>query len=230
MAIGRMAVVGAGQMGSGIAQVAAQAGLSVTLVDAAPELAEKALARLGAGLQKLVEKGKLTAEGFMAYRIDPNTGTISIPDATKTSAALQAMLHEGLISEEEFDKHYEEATKAEEGLAKLKELEAKAGSNAAVTAYLAGVPKGAAAFLGFVAGGYPGLLGGTAVGGPIGGAVGGVLTGTAGAYGAGKAYDWLYKELADPKIRESVEAAIKLHPYYNAAGEMTLPAATIPVR
>ncbi len=62
MAIERVAVVGAGQMGSGIAQVAAQAGLSVTLVDAAPELAEKALAKLGVGLQKLVEKGKFTAE------------------------------------------------------------------------------------------------------------------------------------------------------------------------
>jgi 3-hydroxybutyryl-CoA dehydrogenase len=63
MAIERMAVVGAGQMGSGIAQVAAQAGISVVLADATAELARKAHERLGATLGKLVEKGKLEAAG-----------------------------------------------------------------------------------------------------------------------------------------------------------------------
>jgi 3-hydroxybutyryl-CoA dehydrogenase len=62
MAIERIAVVGAGQMGSGIAQVAAQSGLSVTLIDGVPGLAAKAHAKLAGGLQKLVEKGKITAE------------------------------------------------------------------------------------------------------------------------------------------------------------------------
>ena len=62
MAIQRIAVVGAGQMGSGIAQVAAQSGLTVTLLDAIPGLAAKAHAKLGGSLQKLVEKGKITAE------------------------------------------------------------------------------------------------------------------------------------------------------------------------
>ncbi|HUL60744.1 MAG TPA: 3-hydroxybutyryl-CoA dehydrogenase [Anaeromyxobacteraceae bacterium] len=59
MAIQRIAVVGAGQMGSGIAQVAAQAGLEVKLADASPDLARKAVEKLGAVLAKLVEKGKL---------------------------------------------------------------------------------------------------------------------------------------------------------------------------
>jgi 3-hydroxybutyryl-CoA dehydrogenase len=62
MAIERVAVIGAGQMGSGIAQVAAQAGLSVTLVDAVPGLSRRSLEKLGGALQRLVEKGKLTAE------------------------------------------------------------------------------------------------------------------------------------------------------------------------
>ena len=62
MAIQRIAVVGAGQMGSGIAQVAAQSGLTVTLLDAVPGLAVKAHGKLGGSLQKLVEKGKITAE------------------------------------------------------------------------------------------------------------------------------------------------------------------------
>ncbi len=62
MAIERIAVVGAGQMGSGIAQVAAQSGLTVTLLDAVPGLAAKSHAKLAGSLQKLVERGKITAE------------------------------------------------------------------------------------------------------------------------------------------------------------------------
>ena len=61
MQIERMAVVGAGQMGSGIAQVAAQAGIDVVLADATPELARKGVERVGAQLARLVEKGKMTA-------------------------------------------------------------------------------------------------------------------------------------------------------------------------
>jgi 3-hydroxybutyryl-CoA dehydrogenase len=61
MDIQRMAVVGAGQMGTGIAQVAAQAGVSVLLTDASAELARRAVEKLGAATGKLVEKGKLSA-------------------------------------------------------------------------------------------------------------------------------------------------------------------------
>jgi 3-hydroxybutyryl-CoA dehydrogenase len=60
MQIERMAVVGAGQMGSGIAQVAAQAGVEVVVVDASPDLSRRAVEKLGQTLAKLVEKGKLT--------------------------------------------------------------------------------------------------------------------------------------------------------------------------
>ena len=61
MEISKIAVVGAGQMGAGIAQVAAQAGLTVVLVDIAPGAARKAHERMGAQLEKTVAKGKLTA-------------------------------------------------------------------------------------------------------------------------------------------------------------------------
>jgi 3-hydroxybutyryl-CoA dehydrogenase len=59
-------VVGAGQMGSGIAQVAAQAGLDVVLLDANGDLAAKARARIGDLLGKLVAKGKLDAAAASA--------------------------------------------------------------------------------------------------------------------------------------------------------------------
>jgi 3-hydroxybutyryl-CoA dehydrogenase len=54
-----LGVIGAGQMGLGITQVAAEAGISVVLLDAKRELAEAGRARLEKSLAKLVEKGKI---------------------------------------------------------------------------------------------------------------------------------------------------------------------------
>ncbi len=59
MNVQHIAVVGAGQMGAGIAQVALTSGLRVTLVDVAPEAVEKGAERIRSGLKKLLEKGKL---------------------------------------------------------------------------------------------------------------------------------------------------------------------------
>ncbi len=55
------AVVGAGQMGSGIAQVAAQAGLKVLLNDMGLDRAQAGKAKIEKDLGRLVEKGKLEA-------------------------------------------------------------------------------------------------------------------------------------------------------------------------
>jgi 3-hydroxybutyryl-CoA dehydrogenase len=55
-----LGVLGAGQMGSGIAQVAATSSLDVILADATLEQAEKGKARIAAALAKLVDKGKMS--------------------------------------------------------------------------------------------------------------------------------------------------------------------------
>jgi 3-hydroxybutyryl-CoA dehydrogenase len=55
-------VLGAGQMGAGIAQVAAQTGYTVLLADVSQERADAGKAGIGKQLGRLVEKGKLTAE------------------------------------------------------------------------------------------------------------------------------------------------------------------------
>jgi 3-hydroxybutyryl-CoA dehydrogenase len=55
-------VVGAGTMGHGIAQVAAQSGYQVTLVDAVPAALERGRAQIGKGLERLTAKGKLSPE------------------------------------------------------------------------------------------------------------------------------------------------------------------------
>lgn len=55
-------VIGAGQMGSGIAQTAAAFGHGVLLADVSVELAQKAKAKIGKGLERLVAKEKITAQ------------------------------------------------------------------------------------------------------------------------------------------------------------------------
>lgn len=62
IAMETMMVVGAGQMGSGIAQVAAQSGLAVILHDLKTEFVERGRAKIAEQLARLVEKEKITSE------------------------------------------------------------------------------------------------------------------------------------------------------------------------
>jgi len=55
-------VIGAGAMGSGIAQVLAQAGVRVFLYDTKDEALDRAMAKLGSTMDRLVEKGRMTTE------------------------------------------------------------------------------------------------------------------------------------------------------------------------
>ena len=57
----RVLVVGAGTMGTGIAQVAARAGYRTELFDVAPGAAQKALERISESLSRAVEKGRWTS-------------------------------------------------------------------------------------------------------------------------------------------------------------------------
>jgi len=71
--IEHLGVVGAGQMGRGIAQLAAGHGLTVSLIDSTRNIADKGRATVGAQLAKLVEKKKVTPEDRDAImaRIQP---------------------------------------------------------------------------------------------------------------------------------------------------------------
>lgn len=62
MTLKKIGIVGAGTMGHGIAQIAAQAGFDVVLKDINPKQIEKHMGRIQKGFEKLVEKGKLTAD------------------------------------------------------------------------------------------------------------------------------------------------------------------------
>jgi len=62
MTVKTIGVLGAGQMGGGIAQVAAAAGFDVRLCDASLDLAKKGISKIDVVLDKQVQKGKLEAQ------------------------------------------------------------------------------------------------------------------------------------------------------------------------
>ena len=57
-------------MGQGIAQIAAQAGLDVVIVDAAPDFAQAGIGKIKKQLDRLVEKSKLDAAARERLKAD----------------------------------------------------------------------------------------------------------------------------------------------------------------
>ncbi|MBP2229453.1 3-hydroxybutyryl-CoA dehydrogenase [Azospirillum agricola] len=68
-------IIGAGQMGSGIAQVCAQAGYDVVISDISDEVIAKSLAAVGRNLDRQVQKGKLAEADKAAALARITTGT-----------------------------------------------------------------------------------------------------------------------------------------------------------
>ncbi len=89
MANEHVLVVGAGQMGAGIAQIALTAGLRVTLVDVAKEAVEKGAERIRGGLGKLREKGKLDVQAEKAA-LDRLVLATSAREARQVDVAIEA--------------------------------------------------------------------------------------------------------------------------------------------
>lgn len=81
--IQRVSVVGAGQMGLGIAQVCAAHGLEVIVSDLDREHAERAVARMREGLDRLVSKGKLGRQ-----EQEETLGRIRVADASPREVEL----------------------------------------------------------------------------------------------------------------------------------------------
>ena len=89
--IDRVVVVGAGAMGTGIAQVFAAAGKTVVLVDVRPEGLESAISSLEKILSRQVERGKMTAESVQSLldRITTSTDLASV--AADADFAIEAV-------------------------------------------------------------------------------------------------------------------------------------------
>lgn len=91
MTVQTVMVIGAGQMGSGIAQVAAQAGLNVFLRDIKQEFVDRGLANINKNLTKDVAKGKKTEEEKAAI-LGRLTGTLRIEDAMHCELVIEAAI------------------------------------------------------------------------------------------------------------------------------------------
>src|SRR5438270_877169 len=77
--IKRVGVLGCGLMGSGIAQVSAQAGFDTVVVEVGQKFLDKGLAGIDKSLGKFVEKGKLSAEDKKAS-LSRLHGSVSLND------------------------------------------------------------------------------------------------------------------------------------------------------
>lgn len=75
MSVQKLLVAGAGQMGAGIVQVAAQAGIDVTMVDIADEFLAKGMSSIEKGFGRLVEKGRMATADRAAALARIRTGT-----------------------------------------------------------------------------------------------------------------------------------------------------------
>lgn len=89
--IKKIALIGAGTMGHGIAQVAAQAGFDVVLEDVSEEFVSRGLARIQDNLKKGVERGKVTEAEMHAALSRIQTST-NLGDATTADLVIEAVI------------------------------------------------------------------------------------------------------------------------------------------
>jgi 3-hydroxybutyryl-CoA dehydrogenase len=93
MEIRTLGVVGAGQMGSGIAQVASASGLSVVISDIKEEFLERGIAAIEKSLGRMVKKEKISEEDQKTI-LDRMEVTTSIDDMAKADFVVEAATEE----------------------------------------------------------------------------------------------------------------------------------------
>ncbi|GAM12726.1 3-hydroxybutyryl-CoA dehydrogenase [Mesobacillus selenatarsenatis] len=89
MSVKKIMVIGAGQMGSGIAQVCAQAGYDVFLNDLKPEFVERGLSGIKKNLGRQVDKGRMTAEQLDVI-VGRITSSSDLEDAKNADLIIEA--------------------------------------------------------------------------------------------------------------------------------------------
>jgi 3-hydroxybutyryl-CoA dehydrogenase len=93
MSIQRVGVVGFGQMGSGIAQVCAQAGFDVLVREVDRSLIDKGMQRVDASLARLVKSQRVTDDDARAAR-SRIRGTLSLGDFRDRDLVIEAVVEE----------------------------------------------------------------------------------------------------------------------------------------
>jgi 3-hydroxybutyryl-CoA dehydrogenase len=102
MEITRIGVVGAGQMGNGIAHVLSLAGYEVLLTDVSQDAIERALATMSGNMDRQVSRGKITAEEKAAAfaRIKP---TLKLTDLGQTDLIIEAATERETVKQAIFE-------------------------------------------------------------------------------------------------------------------------------
>jgi 3-hydroxybutyryl-CoA dehydrogenase len=102
MEITRIGVVGAGQMGNGIAHVLSLAGYEVLLNDVSQDAIERALAKMSGNMDRQVSRGKITAEEKAAAfaRIKP---TLKLTDLGQTDLIIEAATERETVKQAIFE-------------------------------------------------------------------------------------------------------------------------------
>jgi len=103
MDIEKIGVIGAGAMGSGIAQVAAQSGCRVVMQDVTEELVKRGVTSIDKFLTKGIERGKVTEEqkGQVLSRI---VGTTRIEDLKDSDFVIEAVFEDVKVKQGVFEK------------------------------------------------------------------------------------------------------------------------------
>lgn len=96
-----LAVIGAGQMGSGIAQVAATAGLTVRLIDLSPTQIESAKKGMSGSVERLVRKSLMTDEAAKATLANISYAT-DLQAASDCDLAIEAIVENERVKDELF--------------------------------------------------------------------------------------------------------------------------------
>lgn len=115
MEIKKIGVIGAGQMGSGIAQIAAVNGYEVTLCDVTDEIVERSKGRIMANIAKMAERGKIAMEVKEAAEKNFHT-TSNRDDLLDCQFIIEAVLENVALKQEIF-KYFDEKTPVETILA-----------------------------------------------------------------------------------------------------------------
>lgn len=111
MEIKKIGVLGAGTMGSGIAQVAAQAGFEVVMRDISDEFVERGLKNIEAFLNKGIQKGKITEEDKKNV-LSRIKGTTDMNDLKDVDFVIEAVLEDLDLKKQVF-KELDELTRPE---------------------------------------------------------------------------------------------------------------------
>ena len=107
MNIQHIAIIGAGTMGNGIAQVCATCGYQVTLIDIVPEQLDQALASIKKSVDKLHGKGRLTDEQREAA-LTNITATTEVAAVANADLVIEAVIESAEVKKRvfaELDEH-----------------------------------------------------------------------------------------------------------------------------